>query len=400
MLTSNGANVDETRSVENSEWELSQFLDALAGELDRAQDTLSLKSFARGITVAPKELALELPVVTRVDREGRVRFRSAEPGEASGGLLKVTLCETFQAQLEEVRKPLDQELENWPLATLPGITELEVRALGRISIFTTAELRSLTCSPGLVAELARRTEISEAKLRCWVGLPFLSKARRLPDWPGILELSGGNLGEAPDLEVQVVIEGRVVETLARSPGMLTVRLPDGISEARVAGLVDGKLTNLLVFRPDEEERPVAPTEPELILEKTLSRLTKGKNPLAIFNIEVRNEGDATLTAIPVLDLFDLRRLEFVSAHPPPSSVSAEGSRGVLRWDRLAKLGPKSSRLIEVRFRTRPGKRSVRTRNLARLEGATDSSGRVFEPLECEVEVPLQSAGSPRGEGSW
>src|SRR5688572_23658340 len=109
-------------SSENVEWALSDFVDAIAAEVDRAQDTVLLKAQARGLSVSLKGLDLDVAVNIRMSPEGQVFFRTVEAGTPCSTILKLDLEEILQAQVEEVRTPIDPK-EGQPVETLPGITQ-------------------------------------------------------------------------------------------------------------------------------------------------------------------------------------------------------------------------------------------------------------------------------------
>ncbi|HEY9653133.1 MAG TPA: hypothetical protein V6C95_20920, partial [Coleofasciculaceae cyanobacterium] len=75
--TSGAENNDTT--IDNQEWQLADFVDAIAAEIDHAEDTLSLKSYARGMSFAIKQLSLDLEVTVRRDTNGRILFRTVDP---------------------------------------------------------------------------------------------------------------------------------------------------------------------------------------------------------------------------------------------------------------------------------------------------------------------------------
>src|SRR5919199_6376446 len=98
-------NSGDEDGVTNAEWQLADLVDAVAAEIDHAEDTLSLKSFARGMAFAIKQLSLDLEVTVRRADDGRILFRTVDPGETSPTLLKLAFPQVIQSQLEAVRQP-------------------------------------------------------------------------------------------------------------------------------------------------------------------------------------------------------------------------------------------------------------------------------------------------------
>jgi hypothetical protein len=254
-------------NADNAEWRLSDFLDALGAEVDRAQDTLSLKSHARGMTVAVQGLALDLAVHVRVDGKGQVYFRSAQPGEAAATVLKVDLREAFQSQLEEVRRPLDDADLGLLLTTLSGITAAEVERLHALSTFTVEDLRRLCRAPALLSEVSRKTGIAETRLRDWLELPFLLRVEPPAGSPGqTAVLAGGHLGRQ-DGDDAVFFQGAEARVLGWEDARITVEIPAGAVPGPVYARIDEARSNALLWSrevpvvdppPDEPEEPEEP----------------------------------------------------------------------------------------------------------------------------------------------
>lgn len=235
----------EPGAPENAEWRLADLLDALAAEVDRAQDTVALKSFVRGMTVSLKGLHVDLAVSARMDSAGRIFFRTVEPGATSGTFLKLDLEEVLQGQIEEVRKPLDGG--GLPLAALSGISPEEIEALGRLALSTLDDLRPFSCTPALVAELARKSSVAEPHLRSWLGLPYVSWIDPPAGAHGqTAVIAGGNLGTREPADL-VYFQGHPAEVLAWSTSQITVRIPEGAGTGVVFALLDGAPTNTVLW---------------------------------------------------------------------------------------------------------------------------------------------------------
>jgi len=113
-----------------------------------------------------------------------------------------------------------------------------------------------------------------------------------------------------------------------------------------------------------------------------------------------NQGAADVTLLPLSDTFDGNALQFVSASPPPSSVSAPAADGrvTLRWDNLVAAGAtlKPGERVEVRteFIARGG--GAGGVNLAVIQGARDEYNNELEAQRAEapirVVVPTATVG--------
>ena len=65
---------DKSKTLINTEWQLAEMVDAITAEIDRAEDTLALKSYARGMSFSITQLSLDLQVAVRRDSNGHVKF--------------------------------------------------------------------------------------------------------------------------------------------------------------------------------------------------------------------------------------------------------------------------------------------------------------------------------------
>ena len=364
----------------NAEWRLCELVDALAAELDCVADTLSLKSHARGSALSVQKLGLDLRVDVRVDERGVPVFRTVEPGrETCATLLKLDLGLVFKSQLEEVRKPLDEESDGRPVSVLPEIGAAEVEALGRLGIFTVDDLVRYLGSSSRIAEVARRTGISEARLRGWVGLPFLTTLEPLAASPGgRASLRGGNLGAVRPESGRVIAAGREAEVISWSDRNIEFRLPEADGDGEIWVDFGAHRTNRVDWRPE-------PLDPAGLL--TLSaaanppRQTTGEDVRCIFTLRGGRSG---LARTPFVVRFDPERLALRAVEPAPDETAA----GLLSWSDLGALPAGGSRGVGATFSCLPIKSARRTRQTARVEGALDEQGHRVGPVESALEVLL------------
>jgi peptide/nickel transport system substrate-binding protein len=255
---------------ENAEWRLAAVVDAISAEIDRAHDTLSLKSYGRGLTLGLRGLNLDLAVEVRVDASGHVYFRSVEDGRASASVLKLSFEQVVESQLEEVRKPLDGGLANWPLSTLENLSAKDAAALQALGIFSVDDLHRYTRTTALFAELSRQSGIAESRLRGWAGAPFLVRVEPPSGTPGEgARIEGGNLGTDPG--EGVFFQDVRAEILAWSATRIDLQVPAQASAGPVYAVIAGAATNAL---------PWAPAEPAGTSAASRRRVRRGQAPSA------------------------------------------------------------------------------------------------------------------------
>ncbi|NEP49387.1 MAG: hypothetical protein F6K65_11405 [Moorea sp. SIO3C2] len=247
LTASNGNTVNNTNSKteENTEWQLAEMVDAIAAEIDRAEDTLSLKSYARGKSMAIKQLQLDIEVKLRRTSDGKILFRTTDPGENSATVIKLDFAQVLESQLQGVRKQLDQPISTRPLATLPGITEAEIKQLNGIGIYSVNDLEGYSQTAAMVAELSRKTGIADSRIRIWRQLPFLSEVKPAKGLPGSqVVIEGGNFGDR-DPNAAVFFQGQAVQILEWSKSRLIVTMPEVTGSGVLFVVIDGQSTNLL-----------------------------------------------------------------------------------------------------------------------------------------------------------
>ena len=229
---------------ENSEWQLSELIDAIAAEIDRAEDTLSLKSYARGLAFALKQLSLELTVNVRRRADGRILFQTVNPPEAGATVIRLDLAQMLQSQLEGVRKPLEHTSSR-DLTTLPEITGDQILALRTIAIYSVDDLERYTQTAAMIAEVSRKTGISDARIRFWRGLPFINEAKPPSAPPGsTILLEGGNFGATPDANALVLFQGQPAKILEWSQSRLRVTIaPAAKGAGALFAVICNQVTN-------------------------------------------------------------------------------------------------------------------------------------------------------------
>ncbi|MCU0524083.1 MAG: hypothetical protein MUF72_04590 [Elainella sp. Prado103] len=114
----------------NVAWNLESFLDSLIYELDKAQDTLSVKGLNRKLTYTVKDLSLDLQIFPEFDGD-TVRFTTARPGETGASKVTFQLGSILDNQIREVTKrPPSKEETSIDQTNLPEEQRRELKKLG------------------------------------------------------------------------------------------------------------------------------------------------------------------------------------------------------------------------------------------------------------------------------
>ena len=160
---------------ENLEWELSDLVDAIAAEVDSAQDTLSLKSYSRGLSLSLKKLSLTVEVKARRTGDGKLLFRTVNPDETSATVLKLEFDQVLQSQLMEVRKSFEGAAiaDETAIAAatvddpFADLSDQERRSLEILGIRSIDDLNRYPKSPQIIAEISRKTGIEASQIHRW-----------------------------------------------------------------------------------------------------------------------------------------------------------------------------------------------------------------------------------------
>ena len=232
---------------ENVEWQLADLVDAISAEVDRAEDTLALKSYARKVSFAIKKIAIDLEVTMRRAPDGRLFFRSLTEPTNTSTLLKLDFAQVLESQMAGLRRPQEDTTTSAPLSTLPGITAEDIKALNSIAIYSVDDLLRYTRTASMLAEVSRKTLIAETRLRAWRGEPFVSELKPAQGAPGsTVVIEGGNFGLVKPADTLVMFHGKEANILTWSNTRLTVEVPEDVAGVGVIFAVIGaRPTNVL-----------------------------------------------------------------------------------------------------------------------------------------------------------
>jgi peptide/nickel transport system substrate-binding protein len=289
---------DNRETLINTEWRLADMVDAIAAEIDRAEDTLALKSYARGMSFAIKQLSLDLQVAVRRDGDGNIKFRTAEPNATGSTTLKLDFAQILQNQLSSNRRKLDEDVDPRPLDAL-GLTSEEIRRLNAISIYSSDDLRGYTQTAAMIGEVSRKTSIKDARLRQVLGLPYLEALKPNGGLPGsTILLEGGNFGAVQPSQASVYFQGVAVSIVAWSNARIQVQIPANATGSGVIFLViNDRISNTINWQVVTvdlivKDITIAPSNPKANEEITLtaSLANQGSGEASAFTVQWSIDG--------------------------------------------------------------------------------------------------------------
>ena len=215
----------------NKAWNLESFLDSLIFELDKAQDTLSVKGLNRRLTYMVQDMNLELQLFPEFDGD-TVRFTTAKPGEEGASKISFQLGSISDSQIREVtRPPIQQGETSIDEVDLP---ETERKELKKLGIKSTEDLRRTVQERNVDLGKVTKKKVDYSSLA-----NLINKAHRQERPPNVsrasvskaqgdtvLTLEGENLASAQSLDQfpAAVINDTPVEVLSANDKQLKLKL--------------------------------------------------------------------------------------------------------------------------------------------------------------------------------
>lgn len=124
-----------------SPWKLESFLDSLILELDRAQDTLSLKGMTRKLTYTVKDIGLDLHIFPEF-KDGQIYFKNAKPGDQGASRISFQLGSITDRQIRETTTdPIGKD--DISIESVEGLEPEVKQSLQKIGVKSTRDLEKL-----------------------------------------------------------------------------------------------------------------------------------------------------------------------------------------------------------------------------------------------------------------
>jgi hypothetical protein len=94
--------------MENTAWNLEDFVDSLVVELDKTRETLAIKAINKPLTYTVKDLAMDLNIFPTYDGD-QIRFVTAQPGEQGASKVTIQLGSITDQQVRATSKAFAQK---------------------------------------------------------------------------------------------------------------------------------------------------------------------------------------------------------------------------------------------------------------------------------------------------
>jgi hypothetical protein len=216
----------------NASWNLESFLDSLIFELDKAQDTLSVKGLNRKLTYTVKDISLDLQIFPEFDGD-TVRFTTAKPGESGASKVSFQLGSIRDSQIREVtRSPMSKDDISLDDVNMP---EPQRKELKRLGIQSAEDLRRTVEEKNV--DLEKVNDKMKVDYKGLANLINQTHRKQLPpnvarvsvakaQGDTILTLEGENLAIATSLNQFpiAVLNNETVEVIAANKNELRIRV--------------------------------------------------------------------------------------------------------------------------------------------------------------------------------
>lgn len=227
----------------SSPWNLENFLDSLILELDKAQDTLSMKGVTRKLTYTVRDVAFDLHLFPTYEK-GKLKFQMAKPGDEGGSRISFQLGSITDRQIRETaNEPISRD--DISIDNLEGIDDDVKDSLRKMGVHSTRDLERMDQrNVNVERAIENKTQgekkldyrnlanvINKARRRKFA--PQLSTAQGLPNIAGEgleLTLRGNNfvLPGADDSRFPIaLLNNEPVQVVSATHDTLRLKVPEG-----------------------------------------------------------------------------------------------------------------------------------------------------------------------------
>lgn len=216
----------------NETWLLESFVDSLVVELDRARETLAVKSVNRPLSYAVKDLSMDLQIFPTYEGNS-VRFRTAEPGQEGYSTITLQLASITDQQIRATTKPPPAR-DEVPLDeasidpdAVQRLRKLGVRSVNDIEKLEERNVDLRSATGGAVDYTKLANMIRQA--RRGKTPPTVRGASAEPTRDGqVLRVHGNNLSVSEEYEPVAVVNNRLAKVLSYGPDLIEILVDDDV----------------------------------------------------------------------------------------------------------------------------------------------------------------------------
>ena len=225
----------------NETWQLESFVDSLVVELDRARETLAVKSMNRPLSYAVKDLSLDLQIFPTYEGDS-VRFRTAEPGQEGYSTITLQLASITDQQIRATTKPPPAR-DELPLDeasidpdAVQRLRKLGVRSVNDIEKLEERNVDLRSATGGAVDYTKLANMIRQARRGKTPPAVRGASVESTFDGP-VLRVHGSNLSVSQEHEPVAVVNNRLAQVLSYSPDLIEILVDDEVPARAMSDVI-------------------------------------------------------------------------------------------------------------------------------------------------------------------
>lgn len=251
----------------NQAWNLESFVDSFIVELDKAQDTLSVKGLTRKLTYTVKDVNLDLHIFPQY-KNGRIQFVAAGPGEEGASRLSMQLGSITNRQIKDVTKDPPKK-DDIDIELIEELDDDVKHSLQQVGVSSVDDLERMDAQ-NVDLDKVVREKVGKDKPTFKDLASIIRKSRRKRLAPALSAVRVEGVGAARAL----TLEGQHLVT--------------GPSEGGFpAALLNGEPLSVAESTGDR----VILSLPQGVLKEGRNRLEVALDPFAVMTVEVQAEED-------------------------------------------------------------------------------------------------------------
>jgi len=214
--------------MENTAWNLEDFVDSLVVELDKTRETLSIKAINKPLTYTVKDMAMDLNIFPTFDGD-QIKFITAQPGQQGASKVTIQLGSITDQQVRATTKAMQKDDVSISEIEVDKDTKKQLRKMGVNSIDDLEQIENKNVN----IEKASGTKMNYNKL-----LNQLKKVKRNNNPPIVksvslsleddktpyLSIKGNNLGVNKLFRPVAVLNESLAEVTGHNSNEIKIRL--------------------------------------------------------------------------------------------------------------------------------------------------------------------------------
>ncbi|HEX3164708.1 MAG TPA: hypothetical protein VHQ93_00540 [Chitinophagaceae bacterium] len=216
-------------AIENTSWNLEDFVDSLVVELDKTRETLAIKAINKPLTYTVKDMAMDINIFPTYDGE-QVKFVTAQPGQTGASKVTIQLGSITDQQVRATSKipGLKKDINIYDI-DVDKKTKKQLRKMGVTSVDDIKQIENKNIDLGKASDNAidyTRLANQIQKSRRNINPPVVKSVSLSVDEnkKPVLVVSGKNLAVDPKFKPVAVVNQALAEVRSHDEDKIEIRL--------------------------------------------------------------------------------------------------------------------------------------------------------------------------------